>query len=182
MTGGVYVYFLNDKKINKTNEILISLILEDLVKNGVCRYTNKQISNIFNLHPHSVSRTISILVDDKWIQTGYNEENNYRYIILGERGYSEFFNIDNPNFITNEALNYKPKGCKVKPRKRFRVLSRDKHTCQYCGNKAPDVRLEIDHIKPISKGGDNSYSNLITSCKNCNIGKSNFEYNIKAIR
>ena len=54
---------------------------------------------------------------------------------------------------------------------RFEVYKRDKFTCQYCGQKAPDVVLEIDHIKPVAKGGDNSLLNLITSCFDCNRGK-----------
>lgn len=58
---------------------------------------------------------------------------------------------------------------------RFEVLKRDKFTCQYCGKSAPDVVLEIDHIKPVSKGGANDIMNLITSCKDCNRGKSNIE-------
>lgn len=58
---------------------------------------------------------------------------------------------------------------------RFEVLKRDKFTCQYCGKSAPDVVLEVDHIKPVSKGGDNDIMNLVTSCKDCNRGKSNIE-------
>lgn len=54
---------------------------------------------------------------------------------------------------------------------RYEVLKRDKFTCQYCGRKAPDVILHIDHIKPIAKGGKNDIMNLITSCKDCNLGK-----------
>ncbi len=55
---------------------------------------------------------------------------------------------------------------------RFQVFSRDKFTCQYCGRSAPNVILHADHIHPISKGGDNSLKNLITSCQDCNLGKS----------
>lgn len=58
---------------------------------------------------------------------------------------------------------------------RFEVLKRDKFTCQYCGKSAPDVVLEIDHIKPVSKGGDNDILNLVTSCVDCNRGKTNVE-------
>ena len=54
---------------------------------------------------------------------------------------------------------------------RFEVFKRDLFTCQYCGKKAPDVILEIDHIKPISKGGSNAIENLATACKECNRGK-----------
>ena len=55
---------------------------------------------------------------------------------------------------------------------RFEVLKRDSFTCQYCGSKAPDVLLEVDHINPVKHGGNNSIMNLITACKGCNIGKS----------
>lgn len=58
---------------------------------------------------------------------------------------------------------------------RFEVFKRDSFTCQYCGQQAPDIVLHVDHIKPVSKGGTNSTLNLITSCRDCNGGKSNKE-------
>lgn len=54
---------------------------------------------------------------------------------------------------------------------RFEVFKRDKFTCQYCGRTVPDVILQIDHIVPIAKGGKNDILNLITSCRECNLGK-----------
>lgn len=54
---------------------------------------------------------------------------------------------------------------------RFEVFKRDKFTCQYCGEKAPDVVLHIDHIKPVAEGGTSDILNLITSCHGCNSGK-----------
>lgn len=61
----------------------------------------------------------------------------------------------------------KPIGKKV----RFEVFKRDKFTCQYCGRIAPDVILEVDHIKPVAEGGTNRMINLVTSCRDCNRGK-----------
>ncbi len=58
---------------------------------------------------------------------------------------------------------------------RFDIIKRDKRTCQYCGREPPEVKLEIDHIKPVSKGGTNEPSNLITSCRDCNRGKTDSE-------
>lgn len=54
---------------------------------------------------------------------------------------------------------------------RFEVFKRDHFTCQYCGAMAPDVILEIDHIKPVAEGGSDDLLNLITSCRDCNRGK-----------
>ena len=55
---------------------------------------------------------------------------------------------------------------------RFEVFARDGFTCQYCGQRPPDVVLELDHIHPRSKGGGDEIINLITSCYDCNRGKS----------
>jgi|SRR5699024_6269806 len=60
----------------------------------------------------------------------------------------------------------------ISKKTRFEVFKRDSFTCQYCGKKAPNVILEIDHIKPVKEGGDNSILNLVTSCFECNRGKS----------
>ena len=60
----------------------------------------------------------------------------------------------------------------IKKSVRFEIFKRDSFTCQYCGRKAPDVILEIDHIIPVKEGGTNDIMNLVTSCKDCNRGKS----------
>ena len=41
---------------------------------------------------------------------------------------------------------------------RFEVFKRDSFTCQYCGRKAPDVVLQVDHIVPVAKGGHQRHS------------------------
>lgn len=60
----------------------------------------------------------------------------------------------------------------IKKSLRFEVFKRDRFTCQYCGAMAPDVILNVDHIEPVAKGGQNDILNLITSCEACNSGKS----------
>ena len=57
-------------------------------------------------------------------------------------------------------------------RRRYEVLERDKFQCQACGQYAPNVRLEVDHIDPIANGGGNEIENLQTLCYACNQGKS----------
>jgi len=48
---------------------------------------------------------------------------------------------------------------------RHRLYKRDGNQCAYCGCKK---NLTIDHIIPKSKGGDNSWLNLVTCCATCN--------------
>jgi len=49
---------------------------------------------------------------------------------------------------------------------RKNILRRDGYKCQYC-NKS-ETALTIDHIVPKSKGGDDSWENLVTACISCN--------------
>lgn len=55
---------------------------------------------------------------------------------------------------------------------RFEVFKRDSFTCQYCGRSAPEVVLRVDHMKPVALDGNDDMLNLITSCFDCNAGKS----------
>lgn len=57
---------------------------------------------------------------------------------------------------------------------RWSVLRRDGFTCQYCGQKAPNVILHVDHVNPKSNGGEYSMENLVTACGACNVGKGEF--------
>lgn len=63
---------------------------------------------------------------------------------------------------------------------RFHVLERDNFTCQYCGRKAPDVILEVDHMIPKNYNGSDDPENLITACRDCNQGKFDSVKMIKA--
>lgn len=56
-------------------------------------------------------------------------------------------------------------------RKRFEIFKRDGFTCQYCGQRPPEVVLEVDHIEPRAHGGSDDELNLVTSCADCNRGK-----------
>lgn len=64
---------------------------------------------------------------------------------------------------------------------RFEVFKRDSFACQYCGLASPDVVLHVDHIKPVSQGGTNRLTNLITSCQPCNSGKGARELSDKTV-
>ncbi|MGE0674894.1 MAG: HNH endonuclease, partial [Methylibium sp.] len=60
----------------------------------------------------------------------------------------------------------------VSVRTRFEVFKRDDFTCAYCGRRSPDVVLQVDHILAVANGGSDDSINLITSCWECNSGKS----------
>lgn len=64
---------------------------------------------------------------------------------------------------------------------RYQVLTRDGHRCVICGATAQDgVKLHVDHIVPVSKGGKTELSNLRTLCDRCNLGKGD-KYNANGL-
>ena len=57
---------------------------------------------------------------------------------------------------------------------RYRVLARDRFRCQVCGRSpATDTTcvLHVDHVTPVSRGGETVESNLRALCAECNLGK-----------
>lgn len=60
----------------------------------------------------------------------------------------------------------------ISKRLRFEVLTRDGHTCRYCGGQPPDVKLTVDHVLPVTLGGTSEPTNLVAACADCNAGKS----------
>lgn len=55
---------------------------------------------------------------------------------------------------------------------RYEIMRRDNFHCVLCGATGKDDVLQVDHIKPASKGGDENKDNLRTTCRKCNSGKS----------
>ena len=57
------------------------------------------------------------------------------------------------------------------------LFARDEYTCQYCGRHKRDLKgrqfLTRDHVLPVSRGGGNSWENVVTSCIRCNTRKGN---------
>jgi hypothetical protein len=49
------------------------------------------------------------------------------------------------------------------------ILLRDNYTCQYCGTRRGP--FHIDHVYPVSRGGQDIPENLVTSCAKCNTQK-----------
>ena len=64
-------------------------------------------------------------------------------------------------------VKYRTKGIKVTRR---RVYRRDGHECGYCG---ANKNLTLDHIIPKSRGGLNTWENMVTCCSRCNSKKDN---------
>ena len=56
---------------------------------------------------------------------------------------------------------------------RKNIYKRDNNICQYCGKKFQPEDLNLDHILPSSRGGKDSWENVVCSCVPCNLRKAN---------
>ncbi|MGQ0704424.1 MAG: HNH endonuclease [Gemmatimonadales bacterium] len=57
------------------------------------------------------------------------------------------------------------------------LFARDEYRCQFCHRTHAQLRprecLTRDHLVPLSRGGDNSWTNCVTACSACNTKKGN---------
>ena len=57
------------------------------------------------------------------------------------------------------------------------LFARDAYKCQYCGRPSNELKpresLTRDHLIPISRGGVNEWTNVVTACSSCNTKKAN---------
>lgn len=52
------------------------------------------------------------------------------------------------------------------------LYRRDKHTCQYCGEKKINDELSLDHVIPKCQGGMTNWENIVVACISCNSKKA----------
>ena len=55
---------------------------------------------------------------------------------------------------------------------RRNVFLRDGYECQYCGSYLPEDVRTIDHVIPVSRGGNHEWNNVVACCKYCNSVKA----------
>jgi 5-methylcytosine-specific restriction endonuclease McrA len=59
----------------------------------------------------------------------------------------------------------------VPPLSNRELFLRDGQICLYCGKELPEHMLNRDHVRPLSQGGKDCWSNVVTACKPCNHAK-----------
>lgn len=94
-----------------------------------------------------------------------------QYQIFGHNQIQQLLDEVEDDFRRKETTAYQRS--LMTPTLRYDVMKRDGFRCVLCGRTADDgVKLHVDHILPIAKGGKTIKSNLRTLCEDCNHGKS----------
>ena len=120
---------------------------------------------------------------------GWREESDLKHTILppdertGDWVRGVGFHIEVPRII--RLLSYDRVPRNVVKFNRRNVFLRDGFQCQYCGQKLPTGKLSLDHIVPRSRGGVESWDNIVAACLRCNVRKGNrtpLEANMRLLR
>jgi len=126
----------------------------------------RAVTLVYSDHAKVVStEDYSTYTFEDWIRTNGNGNGEHDYV------HTVSFSFRVPEVIVLNAYGGIPRKDMVLTRKA--IFERDGNTCQYCGRKMRREKLTIDHIVPRSRGGGDSWSNLVLACLECNARKRN---------
>ncbi|HKS93531.1 MAG TPA: HNH endonuclease [Gammaproteobacteria bacterium] len=60
----------------------------------------------------------------------------------------------------------------VPPLNNHTLFRRDANLCMYCGHRFPARELSREHVTPLSRGGTDTWNNVVAACKRCNNHKA----------
>jgi len=83
--------------------------------------------------------------------------------------------IDVNSIIATPGDNHVLKKARARytpPLNNHTLFRRDAYLCLYCGKHFPSFHLSRDHVTPISQGGLDVWTNVVTACKRCNNHKA----------
>ncbi len=114
-------------------------------------------ANFAPINVCNVKRALGLILADK------------ATLVLNGRGYIRTVrqNVPCPSIIRLSYMVKRPRPA-VKLSKQ-EIFRRDRHTCQYCGNRTSN--LTLDHVIPRHMGGAHTWENLVAACPSCNLRK-----------
>ncbi len=114
-----------------------------------------------------IRRAVRLVIDDKAEALEVDASRPIR---------SENLWMDTPVVIRLSRFIHVPRRFRRQVTNTF-LFARDSYRCQYCGRHRRELgyreSLTRDHVAPLSRGGDNGWSNVVTACSKCNLRKAN---------
>lgn len=124
----------------------------------------KALSELFQDSVKALDRDLNTYTFSEWM-TFSTKTKNYPRIktVNREIAIPEILILNNYNKIPKIKYSFS----------KSRVFERDKFTCCFCNNIFSKTELTVDHLIPKSRGGNTTWTNIITACKKCNWEKGN---------
>jgi hypothetical protein len=118
-------------------------------------------SNYTHLTVVSWKRGLRLLMAEKVVPIDFYDD--YAIVSAGGEAFQIPKTVVLKKYVRLPDRMYRPN--------RRNIFLRDNYTCAYCQRQLIAEELSIDHILPKSRGGKETWENLITSCKMCNCAK-----------
>ncbi|MDR7079738.1 transcriptional regulator with XRE-family HTH domain [Neobacillus niacini] len=173
--------------IQQTIVYLLEIIKGQLAEGNITKEKKEKLINILN--PSALNVCLKKEFDLETLQKHLLVNTNQKrqiFILLTLIDFLQNSNSEDDKYNTNKPKNtpvmentylrersvsYRVKESGISPSDRYKVLKRDNSTCQICGAKAPDSKIVIDHIEPLSKHENDTLENLQAICLECLKGK-----------
>jgi len=105
----------------------------------------------------------------------YKHFKRYKKNIFCSRGCVEEYKISlNPPLRMLKKQGRVLSGDSYGKNARLNLMRKYNYRCTYCGS---EENLSVDHVIPLSKGGEDYIENLVIACRKCNSSKGNKELN-----
>jgi transcriptional regulator with XRE-family HTH domain len=189
--------------IENTVTYCIDVIRGQLLDERLSEEKKNELLTLINsyLNIEDINNELDLFSFKDKIMKQYNPKLQLFFVLslinLVQNSYTKWYNANKINeqsynqnsFFMGQAKNSKilnkstgniEKIQRISPGIRFRVLRRDHSTCQICGAKAPDTKIEVDYINPILKEKE-TFDNLQAICVNCQIGMEEEYLRVKAV-
>jgi len=144
------------------------------LRDAVAGYRLADLEEYWTTRPPTFSSVTVYLEHEEWLDEAIEPSARSRgesWIVLDTKGLEDSWLIEGKPQQRPARKRSSSPSRTISPKLRFEILKRDDFTCKYCGRRAPEVTLHIDHIEPWSKGGRTESSNLCVACQDCNLGK-----------
>jgi hypothetical protein len=149
----------------------------DALRNTTKGFALNELTDYWNTRPSVFSALTVYLENEQWLDEPFYPGTRSRgssWVVLDSEGLEREWLTAGSDPADSRVLDRstgKGRSRTLRASIRFEVLRRDEYTCRYCGRRAPNVRLHVDHKLAWSRGGSDDFDNLVTACADCNLGK-----------
>lgn len=135
-------------------------------------YLKKIICLVYN-EGYKLNKAIAELGITKTGRTLERQIKKYSNRLIKLQDLRRSYILSHPNFNYSYYGKRNKKREPITPKLRWKIFTRDNFKCVVCGATSQEKLLHVDHILPVSLGGNNDFNNLRTLCAECNMGKGN---------
>ena len=172
----VYTMACNRLKLNRREKTIFYRLLGFLLRNDKpFPYSTGSLSDVTGYSRSSIFESFNLLEKLRLIQRiGIGKARKFSKGSILKRICSLIHSriIHSENFFNREEILKKRRNefSKFYSINFMKIIERDGNKCNYCKKES---KLTIDHIYPVSKGGEDFLTNLQLLCQPCNSSKSN---------